>query len=120
MRTTLLLYNKPIIVGFFDKTPSSSGKRRTRGKRIETPGSAKSDVQGETPGGKVLRKSQRFGRLNVQPKSSRAPKQGYQSNDGKSYCFEYSESLKKTQRLETMLLSGKETKQETFFSNYII
>jgi hypothetical protein len=120
VRTTLLLYNKPIIVGFFDKTPSSSGKRRTRGKRIETPGSAKSDVQGETPGGKVLRKSQRFGRLNVQPKSSRAPKQGYQSNDGKSYCFKYSVSLKKKQGLETMLLSGKETKQETFFSNYII
>ena len=69
--------------GFFDKTPSFSSKKRTYDKRGETPGSAKSDVREETPGGKVLRKSQRFGRLNVQSTSSRTPTRGYQSNEDK-------------------------------------
>ena len=72
-----------LTVGFFDKTPSFSSKKRTYSKRNETPGSAKSDVREETAGGKVLRKSQRFGRLNVQSTSSRTLTRGYQSNEGK-------------------------------------
>lgn len=70
--------------GFFDKTVigSSSSKKRSYDQRNQTPGSAKSDVRDETPGGKVTRKSRRFGRIAMQPFVSCSPRRGYRSHDG--------------------------------------
>ena len=66
--------------GFFDKTGSSSSKKRSYDQRNETPGSAKSDVRDETPGGRVTRRCRHFGRIAMQ--SSGSPRRGYQSTDG--------------------------------------
>ena len=87
-----MLYS--LTLGFFDKTPGSSSKKRTYDKRDETPASAKSDVRDETPGGKVLRKSRRFGQLDVQSTSSRTPRRRHHSNDGKlSACILFAEKF---------------------------
>ncbi|CAB3995129.1 Hypothetical predicted protein [Paramuricea clavata] len=75
--------------GFFDKTLSSSSKKRT-------PSSAKGDVQDKTPGGTVSRKSRRFGCLDVQS-TGHTPRRGYHSNDDK-----------RTSRIQEEYESGEE------------
>lgn len=82
LRLTLLEFRfvkssalRAFIVGFL--TLSSSSKGRSFSKDGQTSGSARGDVQDETPCGNSSRKSRHFGRLDVQATGSRTPQRDH-------------------------------------------